>query len=284
MRILIFGSTGMLGHTLIRYLMNQNLVDVEFTVRNNSKQELCKKVFKKEAKYYVDAENPHSALKAIKDFHPDYCINCLGLIKQKKESRNYVKAIQINSLIPHLLSDYCMENDSQLIHISTDCVFSGKKGNYLDSDSPDPQDLYGRSKLLGEVSNKNALTIRTSIIGPEINSANGLFEWFKSSEKSIYGYKEAFFSGLPTIELSKIIFQFLIKRKIKNDIYNLSSNPISKFDLLNLINEVYDFNKDIIADDSFKIDRTLNCERFIENTGFVKSEWKDMLVRMRDFG
>ena len=186
MKILIFGATGMLGNTLTRYLISKNNLDVEFTVREKSKQKLCKQIFNKEAKYLVRANQPSTILEAIEHYKPNYCINCLGIIKQKEDAKDFIKSIQINSLIPHLIADYCKKNESQLIHISTDCIFSGKKGNYLDNDTPDPVDLYGRSKLLGEVSNSNATTIRTSIIGPEINSSNGLFEWFKSSNKIWY--------------------------------------------------------------------------------------------------
>ena len=273
----------MLGHTLIKYLISKNNLDVEFSVRNKSRQKLCKEIFNKEAKYFVDANEPSSILKAIEIYKPNFCINCLGIIKQKEDAKNYIKSIQINSLIPHLISDYCKRYDSQLIHISTDCIFSGKKGNYLDSDTPDPIDLYGRSKLLGEVSNSNAITIRTSIIGPEISSANGLFEWFRNKEGIIYGYQNAWFSGFTTIELSRIIYKFIIQGKIKNDIYNLSSYAINKYELLKLINKVYVLNKKIIADNSVVIDRTLNCDKFSRETGFIQDKWENMIIGMRDF-
>ena len=283
MKILIFGATGMLGNTLVKYLISKNNLDVEFTVRNKSRQKLCKEIFNKDARYFVDANEPSSILEAIENFKPNFCINCLGIIKQKEEAKNYIKSIQINSLIPHLIADYCKRYNSQLIHISTDCIFSGKKGNYLDTDAPDPIDLYGRSKLLGEVSNSNATTIRTSIIGPEISSKNGLFEWFRNQEGLIYGYKNAWFSGFTTIELSIIIYKLIIKGKIKNDIYNLSSHPINKYELLRLINKVYGLNKEIIEDDSVEIDRTLNCDKFSRETGFIKDKWENMIIRMRDF-
>ena len=283
MKILIFGATGMLGNTLIKYLTAKNNVEVEFTVRNKSKQKLCKANFKKDAKYLADANDPSSILEAIEHYKPNFCINCLGIIKQREEAKDYIKSIQINSLIPHLIADYCKRNQSQLIHISTDCIFSGKKGNYLDNDIPDPVDLYGKSKLLGEVSNSNATTIRTSIIGPELNSSNGLFEWFKKKEGLIYGYKNAWFSGLTTIELSRVIYKFLIKNKVKNDIYNISSDPINKYELLKLINKLYDLKKEIICDDSVKIDRSLNCDKFSRETGYKKINWENMIIRMRDF-
>ncbi len=283
MKILVFGSTGMLGHTLVKYLQSQKYIKIEFTARDERKQEICKKTFGREAKFLVDAFNPESAWNAIKEFKPDFCINCLGLIKQKDESKNFSKSIHVNSLLPHLLSDYCGEMGARLIHISTDCVYSGNKGNYTEKDIPDPLDFYGRSKLLGEVSNNNAMTIRTSIIGPEINTSKGLFEWFRSSDEIVYGYSHAWFSGFPTIELSRIIFESIIKKNIKNDIYNLSSKPINKLNLLMLINEVYCLNKKILEDESIKVDRTLNCNKFVSATGFVQEEWQLMIERMKAF-
>ena len=283
MKILVFGSTGMLGHTLIKYLQSQKSINVEFTARNEKKQNICKLIFGKEANFLVDAFNPESALNAINEYKPDICINCLGLIKQKDESKNYLKSINVNSLFPHYLSDYCSKIGARLIHISTDCVYSGMKGNYSENDIPDPLDFYGRSKLLGEVPSNNAITIRTSIIGPEINTSKGLYEWFRSCNEIIYGYSNAWFSGFPTVELSRIIFEYIIKKNIKNDIYNISSKPINKLNLLMLINDIYCFNKKIIEDKSFKIDRTLDCSKFASETEFVQEEWRLMIERMKAF-
>ena len=211
----------------------------------------------------------------------------IGLIEQEslasKAGETGKIIIKVNSLIPHLLSRFCGENNSRLIHISTDGVFSGKKGNYKEVDIPDPLDFYARSKLLGEVYNENALTIRTSIIGPEINTSKGLLEWFKSCKEVVYGYSNVWFSGFPTIELSRIILKFIIKKDIKNDIYNLSSKPINKFNLLKKINNIYGLNKKILEDESLRIDRTLDCSKFISETQFVKKEWDFMINRMKEF-
>lgn len=283
MRILVFGSTGMLGHTLIRYFQTHKSIDIEFTARNQTKKKICKEIFGKEAKYIVNANNPYSALKAIYEYKPDYCINCLGLTKQKEGLKNHLKYIKVNSLLPHHLSNYCAENNSRLIHISTDGVYSGRKGNYTEKDTPDPLDFYSRSKLLGEVSNTNAMTIRTSIIGPELHSSKGLLEWFKSCDELVYGYSNVWFSGFPTIELSRIIYRFIIKKEIKNDIYNLSSNPINKLDLLRIINNVYGLNKKILEDRSLKVNRTLDCSKFISVSNFVKDDWISMIERMKAF-
>ena len=283
MRILVFGSTGMLGHTLIKYLQIQKNIKVEFTVRDKTQLNISDKIFGKKAKFIVNACNPESALNAINIFKPDFCINCIGLLKQKDESKNYLKYIHINSLFPQYLSQYCSENKSRLIHISTDGVYSGLKGNYSENDIPDPVDFYSKSKLLGELCNKNAITIRTSIIGPEIDSSKGLLEWFKTCDRRIYGYSNVWFSGFPTIELSRIIFEYIIKNNLKNDIYNISSEPINKFNLLKLINDIYNLKKEIIEDNSIKVNRILDCSKFISETNFFKEEWIFMIKRMKAF-
>ena len=283
MKILVFGSTGMLGHKIINYLQAQGSIDVEFTVRNSRKQEICKKIFGRKARFIFNGNNPESALDIICKYNPDFCINCLGIIKQLDNTENFIEYIKINSLLPHYLSNYCSKNNSRLIHISTDSVYSGIKGNYNEDDIPDPQDYYSRSKLLGEVSNKNDITIRTSIIGPEINNSKGILEWFKSCDKTVYGYSDVLFSGFPTIELSRIIYQYIIKKEVKNGIYNISSKPISKLNLLKLINKSYGLNKNIIEDKSLKINRTLDCSKFKKETNFVSKEWNSMIEKMREF-
>ena len=283
MKILIFGATGMLGHILVKYLQTQENIKVEFTVRDKTKLNECKKIFGKEAKYIVNACNPKSALNAIHKFKPDFCINCIGILKQKDESKHHLKYIQINKLFPHHLSQYCSENKSRLIHISTDGVYSGLKGNYTEEDIPDPIDFYSKSKLLGELCNKNAITIRTSIIGPEIGTSKGLLEWFKNCDAKIHGYSNVWFSGFPTIELSRIIFEFIIKNNLKNDVYNISSDPINKFNLLRLINDIYNLKKEIIEDKSVQVNRILDCSKFISETNFFKEEWISMIKKMKAF-
>ena len=283
MRILVFGATGMLGHTLIKYLQTQKNINVEYTVRDTTKLKICKKIFGKETKYIVNACNPKTALYAIDKFKPDFCINCIGFLKQKDESKYFLEYIHINSLFPHYLAQYCLENKSRLIHISTDGVYSGIRGNYTEDDIPDPVDFYCKSKLLGELDNQNGITIRTSIIGPEINTAKGLLEWFRNCKNEIYGYSNVWFSGFPTIELSRIIFESIIKNNLRNGVYNISSEPINKFNLLKLINDIYHLKKDIIEDDSVKLDRTLNCSKFLSETNFFKEEWTLMIKRMKAF-
>ena len=283
MKILIIGACGMLGNTLIKHFTKQKQFNIEFSVRDQSRQHLCQKLFKKKAKYLIDAQNPITAKLAINDFKPNICINCIGLIKQKSILNNHINSIEINSLFPHYLYGYCQEIFCRLIQVSTDCVFSGLKGNYTENDIPDPIDLYGYSKLLGEIKQENAVTIRTSIIGHEVNSKFGLLEWFLNENNKINGYNNAYFSGLTTLELSTIIAEFIIPKINLKGIYHISSKPINKFDLLNLINNIYCLEKIIYKDESISINRSLDSTKFKELSGYKFDNWVSMIKRMKRF-
>ena len=225
-RILILGITGMLGNTLFRYF---NLIDtgkVLGTLRNK----LAYKNFStshRDSIYYLNMTPKKYALtKLIESYKPDVVINCIGIIKQILSESDPVNTININSLLPHKIYKICYKKNIRLIHISTDCVFSGNKGNYKEIAVADSSDLYGRSKLLGEQQNNKALTIRTSIIGHELFTSHSLLEWFLKQENEIYGYDNAIFSGFPTIEISKILNEFIIPNKNLTGIYHIASNPI----------------------------------------------------------
>jgi dTDP-4-dehydrorhamnose reductase len=166
-----------------------------------------------------------------------------------------------------------------LIFISTDCVFSGKKGFYSELDNPDPIDVYGQTKLLGEPSGKNVLTIRTSIIGHELNNSQGLLEWFLSQNKVCKGYTSAFFSGFPTTYLAKIFLEFIISNEFSG-LYHIASKPISKYELLLLIKEIYGLNIHIVPSDEIVIDRSLNGALFEKASGFISPEWPELVEFM----
>ena len=283
MKILVLGACGMLGNTLIRYGNSLKDFDIEFTIKNSKSQELCKKIFKKEAKYIFNAFEEKDLITILNDYKPDACINCIGVIKQKKYDTNEIVSIQINSLFPHYLNFYCQEYGVRLIHLSTDCVFSGLKGLYKETDIPDPLDIYGRSKLLGEIQSSNSITIRTSIIGHELLTQYGLLEWFLNSESSIKGYINTFFSGLSTLELSKIIFSQLILKKEISGILNVASKRINKYELLKLINFHYKLNRKIHIDKDNILDRSLENKKFIKCTNYVLPEWDQMISEMESF-
>ncbi|MCE9602050.1 MAG: SDR family oxidoreductase [Gemmatimonadetes bacterium] len=213
---------------------------------------------------------------------PDIVIHCAGLVKQLQESNDPLRAIPVNALLPHRLSRLCGIAGARLIHISTDCVFSGKTGGYVEGDAPDALDLYGRSKLLGEVAGPHAVTLRTSIIGHELEGSRSLVNWFLAQTGDVRGFTRAIFSGLPTVELARVIQAHVIPDSTLQGLYHVSADPISKHDLLLLLARAYGKEVRIIPDDTVTIDRSLDSSRFREATGYVPAAWPELVRRMRE--
>lgn len=281
--IFILGTNGMLGNTLLRYFKRNNKYNVIGSIRGS---ETPKKLnsFDKFIVKEIDVEDKCLLEKTLRQYCPKVIINCVGLVKQVDTSTDPIKAIEINSLLPHRLSSICRSIESKLIHISTDCVFNGDKGMYSESDEPNATDLYGKTKHLGEVVDSKNITLRTSIIGHELLTKHSLLEWFLSQNEEINGYSKAFFSGFPTVELARVIHDFVIPNKSLNGIYNVSSEPISKFDLLRLISKHYSKKIKINRDSEFIIDRSLDSRKFRSITGFEPFSWDDMIYEMHKFG
>jgi dTDP-4-dehydrorhamnose reductase len=214
---------------------------------------------------------------------PDAVINCVGLVKQLAESDDPLLTIPINSLLPHRLAALCRVGGSRLIHISTDCVFSGEKGGYAESDFPDADDLYGRTKLLGEVNSEHTITLRTSIIGHELAGNRSLVNWFLSQNGPVKGYTRAVFSGLPTVVLAKLIRDVVIPRPELHGLYHIAAKPIAKYELLKLVAEVYGKQIAILPDEKLIIDRSLDARRFQTATGYVAPEWEEMIRLMHAY-
>lgn len=215
---------------------------------------------------------------------PDVVINCVGLVKQLPGAEDPLAAIPMNALLPHRLLSICKVARARLIHISTDCVFEGSRGMYRESDFADATDLYGRSKYLGELHDPQAVTLRTSIIGPERGSAHGLVSWFLAQRGRVKGYTRAIFSGLPTVELARVIRDFVIPAADLSGLYHVSSAPISKYDLLVEVAREYGHSIEIAPDAELVIDRSLDSSRFRERTGYVAPAWQEMLRVMHEFG
>jgi dTDP-4-dehydrorhamnose reductase len=211
-------------------------------------------------------------------------INAVGLIKQLAGANDALAAIPINSVLPHRLARLCDLVGARLIHISTDCVFSGRKGMYKETDDPDANDLYGRSKFLGEVAYPNTVTLRTSIIGHELSTAHGLVGWFLAQDGTANGYSRAVFSGLSTVELARIIRDYVIPQPELVGLYHVSSDPINKLDLLRLVAKVYGKTIEIIPSEKVVIDRSLDSTRFRQITGYHPPPWDQLVTAMRDFG
>lgn len=282
-KILILGGTGMLGHTLFTHLSGHGDYDVYATARVAAElpfwfpPSLLKKI-----RTGVDADNFDTVIRALAAIQPDIVINCIGLIKQSDTAKDPLSAITINSQLPHRISLICRVNNARMIHISTDCVFNGTKGDYSEEDIADAQDLYGRTKLLGEVSYSHCLTLRTSIIGHELKGYLGLVEWFLSQRQQVRGFIRAIFSGLTTIELAEIIRRHVLPNDELQGVLHVSSAPISKFDLLQLIAARYRRALKIEADSEFTIDRSLNSELFRQLTGYQPPSWPDLIEKMHD--
>ena len=280
MRILVFGSTGMLGHKLIQVLGKS--AAVWGTVRNNSELLASFDLLPSTRVIsHVDSMNEASVRSALATARPDIVINAVGIVKQLPTSKDVIITLLVNSIFPHLLSQLSEEYGYRLITISTDCVFDGVKGNYSESDKPNADDLYGKSKHLGEVIADRALTLRTSIIGREIGTAHSLVEWFLSNEgRAVRGYTNAIYSGFPTIVLADIIKDLIFKFPELHGLYHVSSEPIDKYSLLSLLKKNFGSNINIEPFDDFRIDRSLDSSKFRNITGFAPQSWEQMLRTM----
>jgi len=228
----------------------------------------------------IDVTDTDNLINLLYHAKPDVVINCVGLIKQLDESQQVLTALPINSIFPHRLANLCALSNIRLVHISTDCVFSGKRGNYAESDISDAEDIYGKSKFLGEVINSNAITLRTSIIGHELNTCHSLLDWFLSQKNEVKGFRRSIFSGLPTVEIARVINELILPNTGLNGLFHVSSNPISKFDLLSLIATQYNKEIDIVPDDQLVLDRSLNSMRFKAVTGYQPPSWSELVKRM----
>ena len=276
MKILILGGSGMLGHRLWLNLSQHH--ETWVTVRGDASQFPELSEFPRHhVRANVDALIFDEVTRALASIQPDLVINCIGLIKQTHLARDPLSSISLNALLPHRVSLICRTARIRMIHISTDCVFTGKKGCYTEEDQSDAEDLYGRTKFLGEVSYPHCVTLRTSIIGRELKSRLGLIEWFLSQSGTIHGYKHAIYTGFTTDELSRIILDYVIPNNDLSGVYHVSSEPISKYDLLNLAK--YAFRRDItiLPDENFRCDRSLISTRFRQVTGYTPPSWPDMI-------
>jgi len=274
MKIIILGSTGILARTLQLYLSKKN---VDFLTISRER--------KNNKNYYLkNFLNFKKLEKLIFKIKPTHIINCIGITKFNNSYNNKKLTVYLNSKMPIYLANYCKLNKIFLLHISTDCVFSGKKGNYLDNSVKDTKDLYGLTKKKGEVKNEFTSTIRTSFIGPELNTKKSLLSWFLSEKKIVKGYTKAFFSGLTSLELCKIIYSYFIKNNLlKNKIINVGSRRISKYVLLTKIRKVFKKKIEISKHENFIIDRSLNSKKFRKITDYKIIKWDKMLLELKKF-
>lgn len=280
MKILILGGSGMLGHRLWINLRKEHEVWVTVRGEHNPFPEVPE--FPQEfIRYRVDGMIFDEVTRALASIQPDLVINCIGLIKQMGHiARDPLFSISLNTLLPHRVSLICRTAKIRMIHISTDCVFSGRKGNYIESDQSDAEDLYGRTKFLGEVYYPHTVTLRTSIIGQELKNHLGLIDWFLAQNGTINGFQKAIFTGFTTDELARIIMQYVIPNLELKGLYHVSSDPISKYDLLMLAREAYHKDIAILPENDFFSDRSLDSTRFRQITGYQPPAWPEMIAEM----
>lgn len=282
MKILVLGANGMLGNAMMRVLSDVKDYDVFGTVRSAGVKRFFAAEIAAKLTSDCDVENHDSLVRAFNQISPDVVINCIGLIKQVAETEEPLQMIPINSLLPHRLQKLCSLSNARLIHFSTDCVFNGASGNYVEDEPSDAEDLYGRSKYLGEVVHEtNAITLRTSIIGHELQSSHGLIGWFLSQKEKCLGFRQAIFSGLPTVVVAAIIRDFIIPNPELSGLYHLAAEPISKYDLLKIVARVYGKVIDILPDDTLVINRSLNSVRFEQASGYRAPSWEKLIEEMR---
>lgn len=280
MKILVLGANGMLGNAMIRVLSERVDWHVYGTLRSPGSERYFNSKIARRLYSKIDVEHPDSLMQAFLVSRPDVVINCVGLVKQLANGEEPLQALSINALLPHRIAKMCALSGARFIHISTDCVFSGNKGNYNELDEPDPKDLYGRTKFLGEVTYPHNVVLRTSIVGHELESRHGLIEWFLSQDKTCKGYTRAIFSGLPTVVLAALVRDVVIPSGDLAGLFHIASDPISKYDLLKIVSKVYGKTIDVIKDDNLVIDRSLDAAKFMKRTGYTAPRWEEMIKLM----
>jgi len=274
----------MLGHVLFEQFMKDGTIDVYGTARSMEPlQGWVRDETRRRVIPDVDADKPGSIESTVASVKPDMVVNCIGIIKQLPIANDPIPSISINSLLPHRIAQICKSVGSRMIHISTDCVFDGKRGGYTDEEPSSADDYYGRTKSLGEVGYEDhCFTIRTSIIGHELKTRLGLVDWFLGQSGKIRGFTNAIYTGFPTLEMVCIIRDFIIPDNSISGIYNVSSEPISKYELLTIVANEYGKDIEIEPYDDFKIDRSLNSERFRSRTGYKPPDWRQMIRKMHE--
>ena len=285
MKILVLGGEGMLGHKMFQTLRSR-FTDTSCTVARSLEESLYRKIPLYNEGNVVDRADAmdFGAMRRVLGEHrPDWIINCIGIIKQREEAKAAIPIITLNSLLPHKLAEFAGEWGGRVIHFSTDCVFSGRQGNYTEESPSDAVDLYGKSKYLGEVAVGNALTLRTSIIGRELAHFRSLLEWFLSQDgKTVRGFRRVIYSGVTTNHLAQLVGDLITDHPSLSGLYQVTSPRVSKHDLLCMIREAFDLNIEIIPDEREVSDRSMIGEKFRRATGYSRPEWPALLRQLAD--
>jgi dTDP-4-dehydrorhamnose reductase len=281
MKCIVLGADGMLGHQVVRFLVAAGH-DPVATTRNRPEGQVADALTGVQVITGVDVRQSDRVVSILGDVAASAVINCVGIVKQRKEAKDPLESIRINSLFPHELAALCRVAGSRLIHVSTDCVFSGQKGNYREDETPDPIDLYGRTKLLGEVGMTGAITLRTSIIGLELGRKESLVEWFLSRSGTVKGWTKALYSGVTTFELARVVVRLLEDFPDLQGVWHVSAEPIDKYDLLCRLRDAARVDVQIEPDAGMVIDRTLDSARFRLETGWTPPDWSTMVAELAE--
>lgn len=282
MKVLVLGISGMLGNAIFRHFSEQGVHEVWGTLRSKTSMRFFDSNLHQNIISDIDVLNFDTLVSLLNQVKPDYVINCIGLVKQLAEVDDPLITLPLNAIFPHQLARLCMLGNARMLQISTDCVFSGNRGYYVENDVSDAIDLYGKSKWIGEVQYPHTLTIRTSIIGHELQSAHSLVDWFLTQENSCQGYTKAVFSGFPTIVLAQIIHSYILNNPNLSGIYHVAAEPIAKYDLLKLIAQVYGKSIELNQNDRVVIDRSLDANLFNKAVGYTPPNWATLIHLMHD--
>ncbi|MFQ5346151.1 MAG: dTDP-4-dehydrorhamnose reductase family protein [Mariprofundus sp.] len=277
MRILILGGDGMLGHQLLKSWQGNH--EVRVTLRGDAMRYADYGLFSSENSFYgMDVLDFPALEKTVRLFRPEAIVNAVGIVKQRAEAHDTILSLEVNALLPHRLSQLCGEIDARLIHLSTDCVFSGDRGMYTENDLEDARDLYGRSKLMGEVHDAHAVTLRTSIIGLELSRNKSLIEWFLAQSGQVKGFTRAIYSGFTTCEMARIIEHVLLDYRSISGLWHVASEPISKYALLSELRDLMQRRDiELLSENDFFCQRSLDATRFNTETGYQPPSWHEML-------
>lgn len=279
MKILIFGGDGMLGHQLFRQWNRRH--ETYVTLRNELASYSSSGLFEPQRSIpNIDVRSIETVISCVERLRPDALVNAVGLVKQRPMATESQPSSEINTLFPQQLAIVGQSVGARVVHFSTDCVFSGRKGSYTEQDIPDPEDLYGRSKLLGELNSPNCITFRTSIVGRELSRKTGLLEWFLAQRSSVRGFTRAIYTGFTTIEMARIVERLITQYPQASGVWHVSSDRISKYDLLCLVKKYFKLDTEIVPSDSFVCDRSLLSDRFRTAFGYTPPTWDKMVEEL----
>jgi dTDP-4-dehydrorhamnose reductase len=283
MNVLVLGASGLLGRAMMQVLPESDVLTVHGTVRSPAMRAECAPATRGRLEILPDVMDAAAVEAQLLAVRADVVINCVAPSREALVARDALQVIPLCAVFPHQLARQCERAGARLIHISTDGVFSGRRGQYTEDDEPDARDLYGMAKLLGEVREGNAITIRTSMVGHEMRNGRGLLEWFLGQGGSCACFSRAVFSGVPAVVLAAIVRDVIIPHAGLRGVYHVAADPISKCDLLRLVASVYGRTTEITPDDSVVIDRSLNPQRFRAATGYVAPEWPVLIRTMHSY-